>query len=329
MPFLCGTVRKSCLSFFLCCLYFPEKLLKPSTIQKMHGSLNLKCGLFAPKGRPTGSRAKKASPSAPVHGSVTVEAALVLPIFLFAMATLLFLIELISLSVIVHFAMYNAAKETASCGYAIEKAVYGGLPDGMGVSGITKSYLESKVDEELEPYADLCSRISGGHEGVSLSSSRYERQTGRLYMKASYEVPIPFRLSGVPALKFQSRLCAKLWNGYLGEGFSAGGEEEMVYITKTGTVYHRSADCTYLKLSIRSVSSAELDGLRNRSGGKYYPCEKCIKDGEAPASVYIANYGNRYHNSLSCSELKRYIRCVPLSQVGGRGPCSKCGGNER
>lgn len=322
MPFRCGNVRKSLLNRMI----FPEMIMKLLTKQKMHGSLQNRKNLLTPKSSSTGSRIEKASPSAPASGSVTIEAALVLPIFMFAMISLLYLVELIGLFVTVNLALYNVAKETASYGYGIEKAQYGQLPKGMSAAGITNTYLRGRVNRELKAYESICAPITGGCGGVSLAGSRYDRQTGRLYMRASYQVRLPFHPKGVPAVKFQSRLCAKLWNGYLGEGFGEGGSEEMVYITKTGTVYHLSLECTHLKLSIRSVDLASLEGLRNKGKAKYYPCERCIGRGVAPASVYITDYGNSYHNSLTCSGLKRSVKCVPLSKVGGRGPCSKCKG---
>ncbi|MCD2493499.1 hypothetical protein LQE92_12825 [Lacrimispora sp. NSJ-141] len=103
--------------------------------------------------------------------------------------------------------------------------------------------------------------------------------------------------------------------------------EEYVYITQNGTVYHRKRECTYLKLSIRSVAGNSVSGLRNEEGSKYRPCERCMKDALMTGTVYITDTGNRYHRTRNCSGLNRWIMKVPLSQVGGKGPCSRCGAN--
>lgn len=81
--------------------------------------------------------------------------------------------------------------------------------------------------------------------------------------------------------------------------------------------------CSYLQLSIQYVQYSELQNMRNEGGGKYHKCEQCVY-GQAMNGVYITSYGNRYHNSLNCSSLKRTIRAVHKSKVAGRGGCSKC-----
>ena len=116
----------------------------------------------------------------------------------------------------------------------------------------------------------------------------------------------------------------RAWTGYDVERNAGGSEsEEYVYITETGTVYHRERNCTHLTLSIELAGKDEVEQLRNESGAKYYPCEKCGGDGSG--LVYLTREGNRYHNTIECSGLKRTVRCIPLSEAGGRPPCSRCG----
>ena len=71
------------------------------------------------------------------------------------------------------------------------------------------------------------------------------------------------------------------------------------------------------------VSPESVNLLRNKDGGKYYPCQYCKNSGGG--CVYVTDYGNRYHKSVSCSRLRRKIYAVPLSETKGKGVCSKCG----
>lgn len=99
-------------------------------------------------------------------------------------------------------------------------------------------------------------------------------------------------------------------------------DETYVYVTPNGSVYHLSRDCTHLDLSIERVSFAGACASRNQYGERYGACELC---GRNPgAFVYITSEGNRYHTERSCSGLKRTVRQIPLSEVGGRSCCIRC-----
>ena len=103
-------------------------------------------------------------------------------------------------------------------------------------------------------------------------------------------------------------------------------EEQMVYVTETGSVYHRKLECSYLNLSVSHVSGSSIGAYRNQNGEKYSPCETCAKNQNPAGIVYITDTGNRYHNLESCSGLKRTVRLVKCSEVNGSmHACSRCG----
>lgn len=104
--------------------------------------------------------------------------------------------------------------------------------------------------------------------------------------------------------------------------------EKIVYVAVNGQVYHLDRECTYLRTRVRTVMVGQAAALRNQSGGKYYPCESCCQ-GKEPAAgtqVYITSFGDRYHTGKNCPRIKRTVRQLPLSEVGGLPACSKCGG---
>ena len=124
---------------------------------------------------------------------------------------------------------------------------------------------------------------------------------------------------------YKETMRIKAWTGY-----EAGGvgeeDDQIVYVTDTGVVYHKNPHCTHLDLSIHAAASSELNSLRNENGGKYHACEKCVHGSSMGGSVYITDQGDRYHNSLTCSGLKRTVYTARISEVPGKRACSKCGG---
>ncbi len=242
-------------------------------------------------------------------GSLTVEASLVLPLFLFAMVTLAYLGQLVKCQDEVQNAMNLVASEAS--------ALYGA---GGEESCRSKVYYTARLNSVLKDAG-----IS-----ISLSESRFPEENDEIDLILTYRVKLPFPDYFSPSCHFRQRVHTR---GFTGVDRRGGGEETehiRVYVTETGRVYHRSLDCTYLKLSISQIKYGDLDPLRNQGGGIYKACERCCQEKTfgADSDVWITNYGDRFHSIRSCSGLKRNIREIWLSEVENRTPCSKCGSGE-
>ena len=241
-----------------------------------------------------------------LRGSMTVEAALVLPVFLFAMILISYLGLLTKCQDEVQWALTRAARE-ASAEY------------GAGESKVlaSRAYYQTKLNAYLEARG----------LAVSLLKSSLLQENDEIDLIAEYQVKLPFRLITVGTCRFRQRVHTRAFTGVEQREYKEDQEEMIVYVTETGKVYHRKRDCTYLKLSISQMQYADIASLRNESGGKYKPCERCVKNTEPSAgrAVWITNFGDRYHITRSCSGIKRSIKEITLSKAGKRTPCSKCG----
>jgi hypothetical protein len=221
--------------------------------------------------------------------SITVETALILPIFLFAMLSVMYLTDAIRIS-------SDNTEKLAEQAYTMAKYAYVGdaLMPGNGLP-------------------DVIDVIGGGDDIIDLVQR--------------YNIDVPFDLLDTYDPYAVDRVRVRAFTGYDNLRQQAGCEEEpeeMVYVTEYGTVYHRSLGCSHLSLNIRSTDYGSVSKERANDGSKYHACEYCCSLGGRPATVYITDDGNRYHSTLSCGALKRTIREVPLSQAG-LPPCSECG----
>ena len=242
-------------------------------------------------------------------GVITVEAALAVPLFFLAVLALFYMIEVMSIRTIIRSGMQYAAKEAAEDIYLNPVVTPGSLEADI-VSSIGGERLERSI-------------VVDGSSGIHCEKSRMSAITGILELRADYQIRLPIPVFLASPINMEESMRMKGWNGYT--RFGLGQEnEETVYVTENGMVFHRDYHCNYLELSIRMVPYSMVDDLRNESQGKYHACERCVHGGAA-SEVYITEYGERYHNSVSCSGLKRTIYASPLTEAVGKGACSKCG----
>jgi hypothetical protein len=258
--------------------------------------------------------------------SLTVETALVLPLFIFAICFMMYFTEVVRIQAEVENELYKQGKELSLYSYVYSRAqsndiISSGQVEDL-ISGMLSSlYVKSKVKNEL---GDQYYESNNIESGISLLLSSYMEEEDVIDIVALYKIQIPCNFFRLNKINVIHRARIRAWTGYENEEAENESQEEMVYITQHGTVYHRDALCTHINLSISQVSASEVNNLRNSGGGRYYECELC-GDEQDTQILFITNTGDRYHKDRNCSGIRRGVMTVPISQVGGRGPCSRCG----
>ena len=242
-------------------------------------------------------------------GSLTLEAAIIVPVFFFAMLCLAYLLEMMAIQTTMRNALYSVGKEAARHAYTSKF--------------LSSGELERKIVENIGEEKLKRSAVSGGANGIDCSKTKNNWSTGVMDLIVEYRVEIPVAMFRLTPITCRESIRVKGWNGFVSSTGDALNSDT-VYVTDTGIVYHRDSNCTYLDMSVQSVHVDAIDELRNQSGGKYYACESCGDNNTDKDIRYITNYGTRYHTSLECKKIKRNVYAISVEETYGLGGCSKC-----
>ena len=239
---------------------------------------------------------------------LSVEAAIVLPLFLICAVTLMTLIS----------TYYINSKMEAAINEEAKFISFNHYDDGYSV-GALEADIESRLGDRL---LNSC-LIKGGADGINYDNSDLSDKEF-VKISVSYTVKAPFSMFSMFEIPFDNTVIMHTNIGYINGLNGFYDYSDYVYMAKNGTVYHRSRECSHIRLSIKGVKSSEIKTLRNTDGKKYKKCEYCrpkLKDGK----LYITDDGDKYHNTLMCVGLRRTIVRVKLSDIGDVKPCTRCG----
>lgn len=261
------------------------------------------------------------------RAGMAVEASLILPFFLFFIMNILFALDMLRLHGNLAAALHQTGNQMAFAGYAYKNMEEKGiaLPEEVSSVIMSEGYVRGRVIDILGAGYLNHTCLSSGTAGLHFVKSSVMKDGDRINLVASYKVRPFIRVLGFPEFSMENRYYGRAWTGYdvtYGMGDDEG-EERMVFIAETGSVYHMERSCTYLCPSVGMISTVDKNDVRNKNGAKYYACERCGGDG-LQAALYITEDGRRYHNTLRCSGLKRTIYTIRLSEAGDKMACTKC-----
>lgn len=112
-----------------------------------------------------------------------------------------------------------------------------------------------------------------------------------------YSVKLPVGGFGFEKLYVRQRSMVHIFNGYDDSyGDCVGEQPEYVYVTSSGSVYHKKRSCRALQISVREVSGARVGDMRNKDRKIYRSCNICMKgytkEEIRGQTVYITDYGD-------------------------------------
>lgn len=256
------------------------------------------------------------------RASLTVEAAMVFPIFLLFFYLLLYGGKIIELQSKIQYALDTTAVEFAN---------YAAVKDGNNsqVQDIAGSIVYSKAgalvlfEKNLKKCKADTGMLLNAALPFSFRNSQILSSEKDIYLQVNYRIRFPGTFigsglfsTGIPCVQ---NVCVR---AFVGASSRELWDNEMVYIATGEQVYHTSGTCTYLALSIKRVSVREFE-TAPQYYKKYKSCARCKSQIEGDI-YYITEDGTRYHKTILCKSLKRTVERIPRNQVGTRRMCSRC-----
>ncbi len=271
---------------------------------------------------------KRAFPSA--SGSMTLEAALVLSLFIFCAVSLILPMKVMMTDRKIQAALEAVSEDFSRYAYlqnALERGSLLSVP-GAGAAerqfcknlgaGAAVIYAHSQVMKHVDT-----KNVTGA--GMMRTEMLQDGETIDLVL--DYEIRMPFPVLGLSGIKRTARSRRRAWIGRAGgdgaDGQAGDEHDGKVYVGRDSTRYHKDRNCHYLSNSLTAVSFEEVGDRRNQGGGRYHACSTC-GPGQAGGTVFIMPYGSSYHTERSCGSIIAYVQSVDLSQVEHLGPCSYC-----
>ena len=243
-------------------------------------------------------KSKRASSSASdlsgnEEGAMTLEASLIVPIFLIVLLMLTSAGEILMIHQQISHGACEAAKRAAVNEYRIRQ--------------VNRKFLDH-------------SALIGGSAGAAAACRLTLTSKGEYIVSVRYYIRKTMPFLSTHTVSYEQSVRQKSMTGYVPDGDEL--KKGYVYITPHEAVYHKDLSCTHLSLDI-SVDE-DVEKYRNKRT-QYKPCDKCTKHEKGDFScVYIAKEGESYHTDLGCSGLKRTVKQVDLSTLKGMRPCTRC-----
>lgn len=267
-------------------------------------------------------------------GSLTLEAAIALPLYMFFLIAILYILNILHIQNVFQAAMEEASRKINSYAYVAEqfeelkeeeRAAVGSQDPGF-VLNLAKHQISkitirnSFFTEQIKNIADS-SYIKNGSKGIIISLGGNDLSE-YIDFNISYMVQLPFLPSGIFYIPITQRCYFK---PFVGTDITEkkGGYCEYVYITATGSVYHTTPYCTYLNRYYDVITDEQLNVTWDTAEG-YHACPHCAYNQPIGPASFLCPGRNVYHNRTDCIYIETFVYKIPKDKTGIMPMCSRC-----
>lgn len=271
-------------------------------------------------------------------GIITSEAAIVLPFFILAVSSVLYLFNVIYIEAVFQERLSEISRQISQTAYISnmfsslsdngqnnfltlsDENNFGNSPtndnlfddfaENIGASLITSAYIKNIfLNDELNSFVDS-SYIVNKQSGISFLETKYDSDEYILSVTLSYSISIPF----LPQfIKLDIKQFCKI-NLFCGKNITTneGNTDLYVYICNHGNVYHTNKYCSYLIKYTKVIPIEEIHTLA------LVPCLHCqyLDLGlNNKRYVYITESGDCYHFTLDCTTFFRDVYSIKYTEL--------------
>lgn len=252
-----------------------------------------------------------------LQGSMTVEAAMVLPLFLVFFLQISGFIEMLRLHSNLEYGLWKAGKTLMLYGTGEQ------LAEAVPELAVSYLYVNGVLHSTLGQEYLNSSPLTLGSVGLNFLESDIITDEDEVKLTLTYQVSPKGQLLPFSYARLSNRFYGRAWTGY--DVASQSVEMQVAYVTEYGEVWHSTRECSHLKLTVQMISSTTLGNTRNCWGQSYAKCSFCAK-GVMPERLYVTQEGDCYHYEEECLGLTRHVKTVSWEARDKYRPCSRCVG---
>ena len=132
-------------------------------------------------------------------GTITLEAAVVIPMFFFAILCMVYLFEIMTIQTSIRSALHSVGRELAEEAY-LSPIIFPKQIEGDLIHILGEEFLAESI-------------IVGGEDGLDCSHSKSNLRTAVMDLNVRYQVEIPVLMFRLPIRTYEERLRVKGWTG--------------------------------------------------------------------------------------------------------------------
>lgn len=309
------------------------KLLAQDSLSKSFGCITQRFSIqkITKKIRKNSIKGISAHASQRLSGSMTVEASLVLPLFILFFLQVGSIMEMMRFHGKMEVALWEVGRETNLYATAITSGLAakqgqvatneaGQLREKLGNLVLAYTYVKGRVENYLGKEYLSSAPVKDGPNGLQYVGSEILKENDQVELVVTYLAYPKWFLEKYFPFAMENHYVGRLWTGY-----EIPKERETgYYLAENMEVFHRDRDCTHLFLRARRVKWESMLLSLNAKGKSYRACKKCV-EGEQLDFVWIAPEGDCFHARENCPGLKRTVREVSMEEALHYRPCTRCG----